>query len=301
MKEIARAGAMAKRCAARLPCPRACATNRAPVNTSRVIAVANQKGGVGKTTTTVSLAAGLAELGRRVLLVDLDPQANATSGLGLRKEIGASLYRALVDGTSASPYVRQTPVASLDCIPSEIDLAGCEVEIARMPDYLHRLRTALDPLRAEDRYDYILLDCSPSLGLLTMNVLCAADGVIIPLQCEYFALEGLSVMVKLIEQLRDGANPGVGIEGIVMTMYDGRTNLSQLVVQDVIAHFGERVFETLIPRNVRLSEAPSHGLPITVYSPQSTGAAAYRQLARELLERHAARQQEGEAHVAAPE
>ena len=270
---------------------------------TRIIAIANQKGGVGKTTTAVNLAACLAEQGKAVLLVDLDPQANATSGLGLRKQIGASLYRALVDGTPADAYVQTTAVAGLDIIPSEIDLAGCEVEVARMENYLHRLRDALEPLRAAGRYDYILLDCSPSLGILTMNVLCAAGGVIIPLQCEYFALEGLSVMVRLVDQLRTGGtNPALQIEGIVMTMYDLRTNLSQQVVQDVIAHFGDRVFETLIPRNVRLGEAPSHGLPITVYNPQSTGAAAYRQLARELVDRHAAAaEEEALPHVPTPE
>ncbi len=255
--------------------------------TAKVLAIANQKGGVGKTTTAVNLAACLAEAGRRILLVDLDPQANATSGLGFRKEPGKSLYRALVGQAPAAEFVQPTAVERLHLIPSEIDLAGCEIEIARSENYLHRLRQSLQPLRDSGAYEFILLDCSPSLGILTMNVLCAADTVLIPLQCEYYALEGLSVMTKLIQQLREaGTNPRLQLEGIVMTMYDMRTNLSQQVVQEVITHFGDKVFETLIPRNVRLGEAPSFGQPIIAFNPQSSGAAAYRQLAREFMERH---------------
>lgn len=251
-----------------------------------VIAIANQKGGVGKTTTAVNLSACLAERGRRVLLVDLDPQANATSGLGVRKTPGASLYRALLGQAEAATFIQTTSYKNLELIPSEIDLAGCEVEIARMEHYLHRLRTALADLVASDRYDFIVIDCSPSLGILTMNVLTAARGVIMPIQCEYYALEGLSVMKRLVDQLRaSGTNPEVEVEGILMTMYDARTNLSQQVVQEVIAHYPEKVFETMIPRNVRLSEAPSHGKPIVHYASYSTGAAAYRQLAREFLRR----------------
>ncbi len=251
-----------------------------------VIAIANQKGGVGKTTTAVNLAACLAEHGRRVLLIDLDPQANATSGLGFRKEAGASLYRALIGQTEAESHVKTTTIKHLDLIPSEIDLAGCEIEIARMENYLHRLRQAIAGLVASDRYDFIILDCSPSLGILTMNVLTAAHSVIMPIQCEYYALEGLSVMKRIIDQLRtSGTNPVLEIDGILMTMYDSRTNLSQQVVAEVIAHYPDKVFETLIPRNIRLSEAPSHGLPIIHYASYSTGAAAYRQLAREFLRR----------------
>lgn len=251
-----------------------------------VIAVANQKGGVGKTTTAVNLAACLAERNRSVLLVDLDPQANATSGLGLPKEPGASLYQALVGGQPAERFIRSTEVKHLDMIPSEIDLAGTEVEIARMDDYLHRLRTVMAGLVASGRYQYILMDCSPSLGILTMNVLTACQSVVIPIQCEYYALEGLSVMTRLIDQLREsGTNPGLQIEGILMTMYDMRTNLSQQVVQEVIHHYGDKVYETLIPRNVRLGEAPSFGKPIIAYNAYSTGAAAYRQFAREFLVR----------------
>lgn len=251
-----------------------------------VIAIANQKGGVGKTTTAINLAACLAEKRKEVLLVDLDPQANATSGLGLAKEPGASLYGALFGTASAMDLVKPTPVKHLHIIPSEIDLAGAEVEIARDERYLHKLRDILAPVIASGRFHFIILDCSPSLGILTMNVLAAAHSVIIPLQSEYYALEGLSVMTRLIKQLSEnGVNPGLQLEGIVMTMYDGRTNLSQQVVQEVVKHFGEKVFETLIPRNVRLSEAPSFGKPIIAYNPLCTGASAYRQLARELLTR----------------
>jgi chromosome partitioning protein len=261
-----------------------------------VIAIANQKGGVGKTTTAVNLSACLAEQGKTVLLIDLDAQANATSGLGLRKEIGKSLYRALVAGEPAERFIQPTEMERLHIVPSEIDLAGCEVEIARADNYLHRLRQTLAPLIDAGKYDFIVLDCSPSLGVLTMNVLCAADSVIIPLQCEYYALEGLSVMTRLIQQLREsGSNPRVELEGIVMTMYDMRTNLSQQVVQEVITHFGERVFETLIPRNVRLGEAPSFGKPIILYNPYSSGAAAYRRLAQEFLDRRT-----GESEPAMP-
>lgn len=254
---------------------------------AHVIAVANQKGGVGKTTTAVNLASCLAERRKRVLLVDLDPQANATSGLGLPKEPGASLYRSLLEGLPAGGFVRNSEIPHLDIIPSEIDLAGTEVEIARMDNYLARLRDVLHDLVLDGGYDFIILDCSPSLGILTMNVLAAAHSVVIPIQCEYFALEGLSVMTRLIDQLRtSGTNPGLRIEGILMTMYDMRTNLSQQVVQEVIQHYGDKVYETLIPRNVRLGEAPSFGKPIITYNPYCTGAAAYRQFAREFIERH---------------
>ena len=254
---------------------------------SRVIAFANQKGGVGKTTTTVNLASCVAERGKKVLLIDFDPQANATSGLGLEKKEGQSLYETLIGGAPIDSLIQNTLVKRLDVIPSEVNLAGAEIEVARIERYLHRLKEALAPLAESDRYDYIFIDCPPSLGILTMNALTAAHALIMPMQCEYYALEGLSVMVKLIQQLRDsGANTGLEIEGIVMTMYDARTNLAQQVVQQVIQHFGEKVYETLIPRSVRVSEAPSFGKPINVYDKHSTGAAAYRQLAREFLDRH---------------
>ena len=253
---------------------------------NRVIAIANQKGGVGKTTTTVNLAACLAERRQKVLLIDLDPQANATSGLGVEKREGGSIYRALLGDASVSDLIVPTAVEHLDLLPSEVDLAGAEIDVARADRYLHRFQEAIAPLRAAAHYDFILVDCPPSLGILTMNALCAADAILIPIQSEYYALEGLSVIQRVIRQLHEsGANPRLEIEGIVMTMYDSRTNLAQQVVSEVIQHFGDRVYETLIPRSVRLSEAPSYGQPIIVYDKHCTGAAAYRQLAREFLKR----------------
>ncbi len=254
-----------------------------------VYAFANQKGGVGKTTTAVNLSACLAERGKKILLIDLDPQANATSGVGVEKKAGKSIYASLLSGRLEPDIIQSTPIDHLDIIASETDLAGAEVDIARMDNYLHRLRNAIAPISAQGIYDCIMIDCPPSLGILTMNGLTAAHRLIIPIQCEYYALEGLSVINRLITQLRtSGANPELEIAGIVMTMYDGRTNLAQQVVQEVGRHFGPRVFETLIPRTVRLSEAPSFGLPIIAYDKNCTGAAAYRQLAREFITRRTA-------------
>lgn len=254
-----------------------------------VIAIANQKGGVGKTTTAVNLAACLTVQRKDVLFIDLDPQANGTSGLGVEKAPGQSIYRALIGEADAAQLVRGTAYKRLDIIPSELDLAGAEVDIARTDNYLHRLKEALAPIVNENRYDFVFVDCPPSLGILTMNAMTAADSILIPLQCEYYALEGLSVIVDLIEKLRtSGTNPGLRIEGIVMTMYDGRTNLSQAVVQDVYKHFGDRIFETLIPRTIRLGEAPSFGKPIIAYDRTSVGAVAYLQLAKEFLQRRGA-------------
>ena len=255
-----------------------------------IFSIANQKGGVGKTTTAVNLAACLAERRKRVLLVDLDPQANATSGLGVAKREGDSIYDVLLsDAPDLAPIIQHTADKRLDLIASEVNLAGAEIDVARSENYLGRLSAALAPLAARADYDYILLDCPPTLGILTMNALCASDGLVIPMQCEYYALEGISVILDLVAKLREsGAAPNLDVEGIVMTMYDMRTNLSQQVVREIRTHFPDKIYSSLIPRSVRLAEAPSHGLPIIAYDPNCTGAAAYRQLAREFLKRRKA-------------
>ncbi|MFO7871613.1 MAG: AAA family ATPase [Kiritimatiellia bacterium] len=253
---------------------------------SRIVAVANQKGGVGKTTTAVNLAAFAAESGKRVLLVDLDPQANATSGLGLDREQGFSLYQPLLGRKSVEGLVKSTEMKRLDVIPSELDLAGAEVDLVHMDNYLRRLSTALAPVLETGKYDLLLIDCPPSLGVLTANALTLAHSALIPIQCEYYALEGLSVIKDFIAQLREnGANPGLAMEGILLTMYDKRTRLSSDVLKEVRKHFGKAVYRTVIPRNIRLSEAPSFGKPILSYASHSAGAAAYKRFAREFLKR----------------
>ncbi len=251
-----------------------------------VVAVANQKGGVGKTTTVINLAACLSELGQAVLVVDLDPQSNATSGFGLPRQHGTSLYRVMLGEGEIADAIQGTPVKNVNIIPSELDLAGAEVDIARMDAYLHCLQSTVVPIVDAAVFDFILLDCPPALGILTMNALAAAHTVLVPMQCEYYALEGLSVISSILRKLRSGgANPGLRLEGILMTMFDARTNLSAQVVSEVHSHFPELVYQTVIPRNVRLSEAPSYGEPIIEYDPRSTGAAAYRAFAKEFLER----------------
>ena len=248
----------------------------------KIIAIANQKGGVGKTTTTVNLAAAIGQKGKRVLLVDIDPQGNATSGLGIvKREIGESVYDLLIQGKSAETLIRPSGFPGLDILPTNLDLAGAEIELVDIKGRETRLKAGLLPIR--DRYDYIFIDCPPSLGLITLNALTAASSVIVPIQCEYYALEGLSQLVSTIRQVRRLYNPVLDIEGVLLTMVDTRLNLTVQVIGEVKRFFPGRVFATVIPRNVRLSEAPSFGQPVSQYDPASRGAAAYEALADELL------------------
>jgi chromosome partitioning protein len=252
----------------------------------KVIAVANQKGGVGKTTTAVNVAACLAAVGRNVLLFDSDPQANATSGLGLEKVEGASAYGPLLGEGTLTDKIQKTAFERLSVIPSELDLCGAELELGRMENHLHRIRSVLEPIRQDARFDIVLIDCAPSLGMLTLNAFAAADRLLVPLQCEYYALEGISMIHRVVGQLRDtGVNPTLDLLGVVMTMFDGRTRLSSQVVEEVRKHFGPVVFDTVIPRTTRLAEAPSHGKPIIYYDKYSAGASAYEVLTQEILAR----------------
>src|SRR5205823_12618370 len=245
----------------------------------KIVAIANQKGGVGKTTTAVNLGAALAESGKRILIVDLDPQANATSSFGLQGVEDISLYEPLLGEASITEKILPTRREGLFIVPADLDLAGAEVEIARMPNHLTRLAETLKPLRTDKTFDFVFLDCPPSLGILMTNALAAADELLTPIQCEYFALEGLVKIVRLIEKVRNsGVNTQLELNGIVMTMFDGRTNLSEQVVAEVRGHFGERVYETVIPRSVRLSEVPRFGNSILEYATSGAAAQAYTML-----------------------
>ena len=251
-----------------------------------VLTIANQKGGVGKTTTAVNLAACLAAVGQRILFVDSDPQANATTGLGLEKTPGVSAYAALIGQGKLADVIRPTAFERLEVVPSEMDLCGAEIELSRLDRHLERLRMALDPIRQTSRYDLVVVDCPPSLGVLTLNAFVAADHLIVPLQCEYYSLEGVAMIQRLLEQLSSsGTNAGLHLLGVVMTMFDARTRLSHQVVDEVRQHFENLVFDTVIPRTTRLAEAPSHGQPIIHYDRYNSGAAAYEVLAQEVLAR----------------
>ena len=253
---------------------------------ARIIAVANQKGGVGKTTTAINLSACLSAAGQRVLLFDLDPQANATSGVGLEKVEGASAYRVLLGDGSLLEKIKPTNFERLEVIPSEVDLCAADLELARTENHLQAVSRSLKPVLESKRFDIVLIDCPPSLGILTLNAFTASDGLLVPLQCEYYALEGISMMTHVLGQLRAaGVNPQLDIFGVVMTMFDGRTKLSNEVVGEVRNLLGAKVFETVIPRTTKLAEAPSFGKPIIHYDKYSSGSAAYELLAQEVLVR----------------
>ena len=249
---------------------------------SQVIAIINQKGGVGKSTTAINLAAALGDLGKRVLVVDFDPQGNATSGFGVDKDsLEHDVYDALMNNVPMADVTVSTPVDNVSAAPATINLAGAEIELVSVMARESVLRYCLEPVR--EQYDYVFVDCPPSLGLLTVNALVAADSLLVPIQCEFYALEGLSKLLESMRMVKGRLNPSLDIFGVVMTMFDVRTTLSRQVVEEVRDYFGEKVFKTVIPRNVKLSEAPSHGLPINLYDPRSKGAEAYAELAKEVV------------------
>lgn len=250
----------------------------------RIIAVANQKGGVGKTTTSINLAACLAEKGKKILAVDMDPQGNLTSGLGVDKDsVEKSIYELIIGEVDIKEVINKEVLENLDIIPTSIDLSAAEIELIGVDDKEYILRNAIDQVK--DQYDFVIIDCPPSLSMLTINAMTTADSVIVPIQCEYYALEGLSQLIHTIDLVKDRLNNDLEIEGVVFTMYDARTNLSLQVVENVKENLQQNIYKTIIPRNVRLAEAPSYGQPITLYDPRSTGAEAYRLLAEEVINR----------------
>ena len=254
----------------------------------KVVAIANQKGGVGKTTTAVSLSAALARLGKRILIIDLDPQANATSNFGVEAGENCSLYGPMLGEDDLESKILPTRIENLSIVPSEMDLAGVEIELARMDNHLVRLQDVLRKLKKQKRFDYCLLDTPPSLGVLMTSALSAADEILIPLQCEWFGLEGLAKIIQVIDRVRESdINPDVVLEGILMTMFDSRTNLARSVVEEVGKYFPEQLYQAVVPRTIRLGEAPSHGLTIFEHDPRGAGATAYESVAKEFLARHA--------------
>ncbi len=250
----------------------------------KIISVANQKGGVGKTTTAVNMSTWLAKKGKKVLLIDADPQGNASSGLGIEKNVEISVYDLMINDISAVEAIVKTQVKNLDICPSNINLAGAEVELVSIMSREYRLKEKLDEIK--DKYNYIVIDCPPSLGLITLNAFTASDSVLIPVQCEYYALEGLGQLLNTVNLVKKHLNKSLEIEGALLTMYDMRTNLSNQVVKEVNNYFGENVYKTIIPRNVKLSEAPSYGMPITVYDPRSKGSRSYEKFVKEFLKKN---------------